>query len=211
MTRKTHRQPSTTTSTVDLNDPVLDRRVRRYIKWWSQFEPDPKTGCIESNLKASDPRGYTLRTCPILQKLDYVHRIAFRVFVGDIAEGTVIRHKVCNNPRCMRPDHLQSGDQKANMHDKMAAGRHRTSSKRRKRLAPQTVGTIKRDLANGMSGYAVARKYGLGQMAVSNIRTGKTYKAVAVSGFTAAKRKPGRPPKKPSGSARGMSLHRGIA
>jgi hypothetical protein len=210
MSRKKQTHTTTTatpTPAYNLNDPALIARVEKYIAWWSQFPPDEKTGCSISNLKSSDPRGYTLRRCPITQKQDYVHRIAFRVFVADIPEDKVVRHR-CHSPRCMSYLHLQLGTQKENMADKMAAGRHRTSSKRRKRLTPDTIIAIKHDLASGMSGYAVARKYGIGEMTVSNIRTGKSFKSVIADGFSPSKRRPGRPPKKPSTS---VSLGRGRA
>ena len=52
-----------------------------------------------------------------------VHRFAHRVLKGPI-EGLVVRH-TCDNPICVRPDHLLAGTQKENMADKVARGRAR--------------------------------------------------------------------------------------
>lgn len=40
-------------------------------------------------------------------KQEYAHRVAYRLWVGDIGPETVIHH-TCGNTRCVRPDHLQA-------------------------------------------------------------------------------------------------------
>jgi hypothetical protein len=44
------------------------------------------------------------------------HRMAYRVFVGPIPDGLVVRHR-CDNPLCVNPKHLVAGTQVQNMRD----------------------------------------------------------------------------------------------
>ncbi len=49
--------------------------------------------------------------------------VSWRIHHGvNIPKGKVIRHK-CDNPECTRPDHLEIGDHKDNVHDCMRRGR----------------------------------------------------------------------------------------
>ena len=41
------------------------------------------------------------------------------LFVGDIPEGLVIRHKVCNTSMCVNPCHLMTGTVEQNNKDKI--------------------------------------------------------------------------------------------
>ncbi len=61
---------------------------------------------------------------------DYVypaHRVAYAISCGPIASGLLVRHK-CDNPICVRPEHLELGTNADNVADKMARGRHRVRS-----------------------------------------------------------------------------------
>jgi hypothetical protein len=50
------------------------------------------------------------------------HRYAWAVTYGQIPAGMFVLHR-CDNPSCVRPDHLFLGDQKANVQDMMTKGR----------------------------------------------------------------------------------------
>jgi len=45
---------------------------------------------------------------------DYVHRIAYEMWVGPLEPGAVVHHK-CGNSRCVRPSHLQAISQANNL------------------------------------------------------------------------------------------------
>ncbi len=44
------------------------------------------------------------------------HRIAYEQSYGEIPAGLIVRHR-CDNPRCVRPDHLELGTTKDNVRD----------------------------------------------------------------------------------------------
>lgn len=52
------------------------------------------------------------------------HRFAYEQLVGPIPIGMVLCHR-CDNPRCVRPDHLFVGTQADNVDDMMTKGRGR--------------------------------------------------------------------------------------
>ena len=51
------------------------------------------------------------------------HRVAWEFRHGPISKSHVIRHVVCDNPRCVNVEHLAPGTQLDNMEDMAAAGR----------------------------------------------------------------------------------------
>lgn len=56
------------------------------------------------------------------QPAEAAHRVAYRLFVGPIPPGMVVMHR-CDNPPCVRPDHLRVGTQAENLADMRAKGR----------------------------------------------------------------------------------------
>lgn len=51
-------------------------------------------------------------------------RAAFVLDRGAVPEGLRVLHS-CDNPPCVRPEHLRAGTQAENMADKVSRGRHR--------------------------------------------------------------------------------------
>lgn len=60
--------------------------------------------------------------CDEYGKAARVHRIAYRLCVGSIPEGLLIRH-TCDNPPCVNPRHLLTGTDKDNARDCVERGR----------------------------------------------------------------------------------------
>lgn len=56
------------------------------------------------------------------RRLAYVHRVSYELEVGVIPAGAYICHR-CDNPPCVRPDHLFVGTQLDNMRDAASKGR----------------------------------------------------------------------------------------
>ena len=58
----------------------------------------------------------------IKHKMFLVHRISFKLFIGEIPEKMQVNH-TCDNTLCINPKHLWLGTQKDNMDDKKKKGR----------------------------------------------------------------------------------------
>lgn len=56
-----------------------------------------------------------------------VHRISYELAYGRIPDGMVIMH-LCDNPRCVRAEHLRAGTQHENTLDMDAKGRRRNQN-----------------------------------------------------------------------------------
>jgi hypothetical protein len=90
------------------------------------------------------------------------HRIAYRLFVGEIPDGMLVLHK-CDNSVCIEPSHLELGSDKENATQK--AERLRAQSK----LTPEDVATIRARYKAGEFQRVIAKDYGLHQGCVSHI------------------------------------------
>ena len=103
------------------------------------------------------------------------HRVAWCITNGPIPEGIHILHR-CDNPLCVRPDHLFLGDQADNMRDMAAKGRHRGMTGKRhpydyrgQKLTREKAEQIRE--AKGKHA-AIARKFGVSPSMVSRIKHG---------------------------------------
>lgn len=118
------------------------------------------------------------------------HRVAWELFRGPIPTGADICHR-CDNPPCVRPDHLFPGTRAENMADCRMKGRTATGERHVSRLHPERT---PRGEANGLSvltadkvrairaatesGYAIAARFGISESNVSMVRNRKTWKHV---------------------------------
>jgi hypothetical protein len=108
------------------------------------------------------------------------HRLAYQLEVGDIPEGMYVLHR-CDNPSCVRPDHLFVGTHLDNMADMRAKGRwHYTPRNQNGERNPSSilsdakVSAMLADLASGGRPVSVARKYGIQYKTLWAIRHRKT-------------------------------------
>lgn len=108
------------------------------------------------------------------------HRVAFELCHGPFPEHLHVLHH-CDNPPCVRPDHLFLGTDADNMRDKIAKGRQRWGSANGESNGNATM-TIEQVLAIrasiGLSKYALARKYGVTRRTIYDILTRATWKHI---------------------------------
>lgn len=82
------------------------------------------------------------------------HRFSYEITRGKIPMGLVVRHK-CDNPKCVRPDHLEVGSHQQNSDDREIRGRTARGFKiPRTKLSPSNVADIKERYATGKFTYA---------------------------------------------------------
>lgn len=105
------------------------------------------------------------------------HRISWSLYRGEITSEQHVLHR-CDNPSCIRPEHLFLGDQIANMADKMAKKRHRYGVSRgtdhgSARLTEDQVREIR---ASTEASEKIAPLYGVSGRQIRDIRTRKSWR-----------------------------------
>lgn len=110
------------------------------------------------------------------------HRVSWKIHFGSIPKGLWVLHK-CDNPPCVRPDHLFLGDASSNAKDAFEKGRrvsppcdrrgiHNAAAK----ISSGDVVMIRRLYANGLTQAEIAKRFGLRSItSVSNILRGRTW------------------------------------
>lgn len=104
------------------------------------------------------------------------HRVAYELTYGPIPSGLIIRH-TCDNPACVRPDHLLSGTHLDNAQDKCERGRAPSGDDHWTRRAPdmrQSWAKLRPDqiaelcmlYKGGSSPDWLARRFGVGRVTV---------------------------------------------
>lgn len=99
----------------------------------------------------------------------YAHRVAFTLTHGGVPDGLEICHR-CDNPKCCNPRHLFAGtraDNAADMAEKMRStwGERSGTCK----VTAEQVGEIHDLIADGITQYEIARRFGISQAQVSRI------------------------------------------
>ena len=113
------------------------------------------------------------------------HRASWELHFGPIPDGMMVCHR-CDNPPCVRPDHLFLGSGEENVADRVA--KYRTSRGLRhaliasgRKLSIEDVTGIKRDLAGGIPQKEIATRLGVVQQTISKIARGERWAHVSNS------------------------------
>jgi hypothetical protein len=110
------------------------------------------------------------------------HVVSWLLTRGPIPKGLIILH-VCDNPPCVRPDHLRLGTFGDNTRDMLAKGRSgRPCAPGEKnshaKLTESRVVQIRERFAAGEQRNMLALEFGISEYAVGNIINGHTWKNV---------------------------------
>lgn len=111
------------------------------------------------------------------------HRVSWELHFGPIPDGLFVLH-YCDNPPCVRPDHLFLGTNTDNLRDASKKGRtgpqlhperYQGENGHRTKLTERDVRDIRRATA---SQQAIAAQYGINPSSVSKIVLRKTWKHI---------------------------------
>lgn len=165
---------------------------RHYDKWRNHGDPSWEPPTIHERFWSRAERGpdcwewqgyrrpdrYGLvggRTTPKI----LAHRLAWQLTYGPIPTGLFVCHH-CDNPPCVRPDHLFLGTQTDNMRDAAKKGRIYSGIGARRAMAkvtPQQVREIRS--LTGLTLKQIGMRYGIKASQVSKIRLGQCWADVA--------------------------------
>lgn len=128
--------------------------------------PEPNTGCWF--WIGSDANGYG--KLKIDGRFITAHRVSFEAFNGPV-NGMQVLHR-CDQPLCVNPEHLFLGSRADNMADMSRKGRSRPP-----RIGRRLTSTIAAQIrADASTRSVAARKFGVSQKTISQIRSGETWK-----------------------------------
>lgn len=106
------------------------------------------------------------------------HRASWELAYGPIPDGQCVLHE-CDNPLCVRPEHLFLGTRTDNNEDKMNKGRHRGLPREKNpnaRLTETEVAEIRRlHATTSLLQREIAEQFGISQTHVSEIVLGKVW------------------------------------
>lgn len=101
------------------------------------------------------------------------HRVSYRLVYGPYDTKWFVLHR-CDNPSCVRPDHLFLGDHEANQKDKMKKGRGcRGESHGMSKLSEETVREIR---ASSAPDKELAKQFGIEFNYVNAVRNRRVWK-----------------------------------
>lgn len=137
--------------------------------WWTANATKDKEGNRRYGLIGEGRRG---------ERMLYAHRVSWGIHNGPIPDGIMVLHR-CDNPSCVRPDHLFLGTQSDNMQDMVAKGRNGLTGPRpgtgaKSTLSRRQLLTIRRKGASGISCKVIAADFGVSAGTIRNILLGLT-------------------------------------
>lgn len=99
------------------------------------------------------------------------HRVSWEIHFGPIPNGLHVCHR-CDNPGCVRPDHLFLGTAADNMRDMTTKGRRALGPKMRSPLTAEAVSEIVSRVRAGEEQKRLATEYGVSRATVCRIANG---------------------------------------
>lgn len=107
------------------------------------------------------------------------HRISYELEFGAIPAGMVVRHFVCRNKLCVRPEHLRIGSDMDNVHDSIRDGTFQRAERNgNSYLKSDQIRAIRSDFKSGMSQMDLSIKYKTGRRNINFILNGKSWRGV---------------------------------
>jgi hypothetical protein len=138
-------------------------------RFWSKVD---KTGDCWVWTAASARMGYGAF---FVGKLRPAHRVSWEMANGPIPDGLLVLHR-CDNPPCVRPDHLFLGTHAENTADAITKGRLASGERHgRHKLGAEAVPSIRARWAAGERLADIAADFGISRSQVSRIGLGRKW------------------------------------
>jgi hypothetical protein len=142
--------------------------------FWKKAVFNQANNCLEWN-ESKNRQGYG--RIKINGKSLRAHRYSYELTYGDIPDGMDVLHK-CDNPACINPKHLFLGNDKDNVSDAIAKGRHINPKTIYKLTADQIREIKNKYIPNIYSIRKLAREYKVSYWAIQSILHGVNWKNV---------------------------------
>jgi hypothetical protein len=145
------------------------------VRLWARVTlSDAPDGCSEWT-GSRDVNGYGrvgYKQVPVL-----AHRLAWELANGPIPDGLYVLHR-CDNPPCVRLDHLSLGTQQDNMRDTVVRGRHVQGDRvgTAKLTEADVVAILQRYADGGVTQKALGAEFGVRQSQIQAIVNGRAWK-----------------------------------
>jgi hypothetical protein len=157
------------TPRADTFEKAWDRLIRPKIK-------RSATGCCWLYTGTVDAAGYgSVLVGGAAGKRTKVHRIAYAIFNGPLVDGLFVMHS-CDEPSCVNPAHLSLGTCADNQRDMARKGRSYHGERHHMaKVTSDIVRAIRAERAAGARLRVLAGRYGISEMAVSDIARRKKW------------------------------------
>lgn len=150
-------------------------------RFWSKVRPEIGDACwIWAGSR--DNCGYG--KIRIVRSASMAHRLSWEIHYGPIPAGLCVLHR-CDNPPCVRPDHLFLGTHQENMRDRDMKGRGGESKPTRHgeghvraKLSEASVRWAREAVAGGRTMEAVAKELGVVRSTVGRAVSGHNWRRV---------------------------------
>lgn len=111
------------------------------------------------------------------------HRLAYNLFVGEIADGLIVRH-LCGNRRCCNPLHLGTGTLKDNSEDMRLHGRSyfhnidQTGTNNHNSILSESdiIEILEIKSLSKISNAEIARMFNVSRKTIDRVISGNTYR-----------------------------------
>jgi hypothetical protein len=139
-----------------------------------KWTPEPFSGCWlwTGGMMKTGYGGFAVD-----RRINRAHRVAWMLYKGTIPKGKLVLHS-CDIRCCVTPAHLFLGSHADNSHDAIAKGRFTMppmARGERNGMSKLTKSQVVEILASMESSRRLAKRFGVSQSTVAQIRTGRVW------------------------------------